>query len=117
MALIRACRLTIHFANANTYRGRPLSAEILHRARRAGVSGATVLEGIEGYGDSVRVYPASGRPAERSPISVHVIDSPERIRAFLPDLDELLPRCLVVCDTVEILVPDWPSGRRDPRAQ
>jgi PII-like signaling protein len=107
MALIPGCRLTIHFANAHTYHGRPLSAEILHRARRAGVSGATVLQGIEGYGHSVRLHSAPDwRLADRTPVSIQVIDSPERIRALLPNLDDLVGRCLVVCDTVVILLPD-----------
>jgi uncharacterized protein len=107
MAVIRACRLTFHLANASVYHGRPLSAEILHRARRAGVSGATVLQGIEGYGASVQLHsPPGWRLADRTPISVAVIDSPERIGALLPQLDDLVTGCLVVCDAVEIVVPD-----------
>jgi uncharacterized protein len=107
MAAIRACRVSIHFADASVYHGRALSAEILHRVRRAGMAGATVLQGIEGYGASVRLHAApGGRLADRIPISVQVIDSPERIRTLLPNLDDLIPLCLVVCDVVEMVVPD-----------
>jgi uncharacterized protein len=107
MAAIRACRLTIHFANASVYHGRPLSAEILRRVRHAGMAGATVLQGIEGYGASVRLHAAPGwQLADRTPVSVQVIDAPERIRALLPNLDDLIPPCLVVCDVVEMVVPD-----------
>lgn len=107
--LTRACRLSIYVGNADTHRHRALSGEILHRAHRAGLSGATTLQGIQGFGHhgTVHAAPRWGL-VDRSPITVHIIDRPERIRAFLPQLDDLADRCLIVCAEVRLL--DTGSG-------
>jgi len=102
----RACRLTVYVGNADIEHHRSLSGEILHRAHHAGLHGATTLHGIEGFGHSGKIH---GTPkwtlVDRTPIIVHIIDSPERIRAFLPQLDEFAGKCLIICDEVEMRVP------------
>lgn len=98
---VAAVRLSIYFGNADIEHHRPLSAEILFRARRAGLRGATTLHGVEGYGHSGRIH---GTPkwtmTDRTPITVHIVDTAERIRAFLPQLDDLAGKCLIVVDPV-----------------
>lgn len=105
MALLtRACRLSIHLGNADTHKHRALSGEILHRAHRAGLAGATTLQGIEGYGHSSTIHSTPRwRLTDRSPITVHLIDTPEKIGAFLPQLGNLAEHCLIVCDEVDVL--------------
>ena len=46
----RALRLSIFVGEGDLWHHKPLYAEIVHRARRAGLAGATVLRGIEGFG-------------------------------------------------------------------
>lgn len=103
-AMNRACRLSIYLGNADTHRHHALSAEIVHRAHRAGLSGATTLQGIQGFGHNGTVHatPRWGL-TDRTPVTVHIIDRPDRIRAFLPQLDDLADRCLIVCDEVQLL--------------
>jgi PII-like signaling protein len=94
-------RLSIYFGNADNEHHRPLSAEILFRARRAGLSGATTLHGIEGYGHSGKIHDTpKWAIADRTPITVHIVDSAERIRDFLPQLDDIAGKCLIVVDEV-----------------
>ena len=102
--LDRACRLSIYLGNADTYQRKALSGEILHRAHKAGLAGATTLQGIEGYGHSSAIH-ATPRWSlrDRTPITVHLIDTPAKIRAFLPHLDDLIDQCLIVCDEVDVL--------------
>jgi PII-like signaling protein len=103
--LMRACRLSSYLGNADTVRHKALSGEILHRAHHVGISGATTLLGIEGFGHSSTIHATPRwRLTDRSPVTVHIIDTPERIRRFLPQLDDLAEHCLIVCD--EVLVPD-----------
>lgn len=45
-----ALRLTVLIGEDDTWRHKPLYTEIVHRAHSAGLAGATVLRGIEGYG-------------------------------------------------------------------
>lgn len=98
------CRLSVYLGNADVQHHRSVSAEILFRAERAGIWGATTLQGIEGYGQSRKIH---DKPVwtlvDRTPITVHLIDTHERIRQFLPQLAEFADSCLVVYDDVEVV--------------
>jgi PII-like signaling protein len=96
-------RLTVFVGETDTWHHKPVYYEIVTRAHAAGLGGATVLHGIEGYGASNRVHTTRILSlSDDLPIVVVIIDAEERIRAFLPQLDELVPEGLVVLDRVEI---------------
>jgi uncharacterized protein len=83
---------------------KPRYHEIVHRAHLFGLAGASVLRGIEGYGASSRVHTARLLSlSEDLPIVIVIVDSEERIRAFLPQLDELVTEGLVIIDPVEVI--------------
>jgi PII-like signaling protein len=97
-------RLTIFIGESDQYRHRPLYAEIVHRAHEAGLAGATVLRGFEGYGASSHIHTARIlRLTEDLPVVIVIIDLAERIDAFLPELDELITEGLVVREPVDIV--------------
>jgi PII-like signaling protein len=99
-----ALRLTILIDETDTWHGRPLYAEVVHRAHAAGLAGATVLRGIEGYGASSRIHTARLLSfAEDLPVMVVVVDEPDRIRGFLPQVTELVTDGLVTVDEVEVI--------------
>lgn len=110
--LNRACRLSIYLGNADTHQHRALSGEILHRAHKAGLAGATTLQGVEGYGHSSTIHMSPRWSLrDRTPVTVHLIYTPEGIQAFLPQLDDLADQCLIVCDEVQVL-SDEQGGRK-----
>jgi PII-like signaling protein len=97
-------RLTIFIGETDQYHHRPLYAEIVERAHSAGLAGATVLRGIEGYGASSHVHTTRIlRLSEDLPIVIVIVDERERIDAFLPELDELISEGLVVRDQIEVI--------------
>lgn len=99
-----ARRLMIFLGETDQYHHRPLSSEIVHRAHRMGLAGATVLRGIEGFGASNHVHTTRILSlAEDLPVVVIIVDTRERVDAFLPVLDELITEGLVVCDDVEVV--------------
>jgi PII-like signaling protein len=99
-----ALRLTVFVGESDTWRHRPLYTEIVHRAHAAGMAGATVLRGIEGYGASNLVHTTRLLSlSEDLPVMVIVVDEPGKIRDFLPQLDELVGEGLVVVDPVEVI--------------
>ena len=103
----RALRLTAYLGDGDQYRHRPLYTEIVHRAHRAGLAGASVFRGMEGFGAGSRIHTARLLDlAENLPVAVVLIDTPERVRAFLPELRELVGDALVTLDEVEILQPE-----------
>jgi PII-like signaling protein len=99
-----ALRLTIFVGEADRWHHRPLYTEIVHRAHAAGLAGASVLRGIEGYGASSRIHTNRLLSlSEDLPIVVVIVDAEDRVRAFLPQLDELVTEGLVMVDPVEVI--------------
>jgi uncharacterized protein len=99
-----ALRLTVFVGEDDTWHHKPLYHEIVHRAHAAGLAGASVLRGIEGYGASSRIHTTRLLSlSEDLPVAVVIVDTAERIRAFLPQLHELVTEGLVIIDPVEVI--------------
>jgi PII-like signaling protein len=97
-------RLTIFVGESDQHHHKPLYTEIVHRAHAAGLAGATVLRGIEGYGASNHVHTARIlRLSEDLPVVIVIIDAVDKIDNFLPELDELISEGLVVRELIEVV--------------
>lgn len=100
----RALRLTVYVGEDDQWRHRPLYTEIVHRAHTAGLAGASVFRGVEGYGASSVVHTSRLLSLSQDlPVAVVLVDDEERVRAFLPQLEELVSEGLVVLDEVEVV--------------
>jgi len=83
---------------------RPLYEAIVLRAREAHLAGATVLRGPMGFGRHSRMHSASLLEISTDlPIVVEIVDAEEKIRAFLPVVDELVTEGLVTLEAVRVL--------------
>ncbi|WP_248960131.1 DUF190 domain-containing protein [Sphaerisporangium perillae] len=99
-----AVRLSVFIGESDQWHHRPLYHEIVRRAHEAGLAGASVIRGIEGYGASSRIHTTRILSlSEDLPVVIIIVDAEERIRAFLPRLDELVTEGLVVLDPVEVI--------------
>jgi PII-like signaling protein len=100
----RALRLSIFVGDCDLWHHKPLYNEIVHRAHQAGLAGATVIRGIEGYGATSRIHTTHVfRLSEDLPLLILIADTEERIRDFLPQLDDLGISGLVTIDEVETI--------------
>lgn len=100
----QAVRISIYIGESDLHGRDPLYHEILRRARLAGLAGATVFRGVEGYGASSVIHTARLLTlSEDLPVTVVIIDTPQRIDAFLPTLDELITEGLVVRENIDIV--------------
>ncbi|WP_433351350.1 DUF190 domain-containing protein [Microtetraspora malaysiensis] len=98
-----ACRLTIYIGETDQYRHRPLYTEIVHRAHRKGLAGASVFRGIEGFGASSHIHTNRLLSlSEDLPVAIVIVDTEERITDFVADLDELVTEGLVTVEPVEV---------------
>ncbi|MFC5720283.1 DUF190 domain-containing protein [Streptomyces gamaensis] len=106
-----ALRLTVLVNEDDTWHHRPLYTEIVHRAHAAGLAGASVFRGIEGFGASSRVHTARLLSlSEDLPVAVVIVDSPARVREFVPRLRELTGVGLVFLDEVEVVHGEGEAG-------
>ena len=82
----------------------PLYESVVLTAREAGLAGATVLRGLMGFGRNSVVHTAKIlRLSEDLPIVIEIVDSLEKIEAFLPTLDTLIREGLVTLERVRVI--------------
>ncbi|MFB7917985.1 DUF190 domain-containing protein [Streptomyces sp. NPDC056061] len=99
-----ALRVTVFVGETDMWHHKPVYTEIVHRARRAGLAGASVFRGIEGFGASSLIHTVRLLSlSEDLPVAVVIVDTEERVRAFLPQLDELVAQGLVILDACEVI--------------
>lgn len=97
-----ALRLTIFVDETDQCHHRPVYTEIVHRAHEAGLAGASVLRGIEGYGASTHIHRNRLLTlVDKLPVAIIIVDDEQAIREFLPQLDEIVDEGLVLLDEVE----------------
>ncbi|MFI9718174.1 DUF190 domain-containing protein [Streptomyces sp. NPDC052396] len=101
----QALRLTVLLGESDHAHGRPLYSELVHRAHAAGLAGASVFRGIEGFGVSSLIHTTRLLSlSEDLPVAVVIVDTEERVRAFLPEIGQLAgDSCLVTLEQVEVL--------------
>ena len=96
--------LRIFIGESDHYQGHPLYEVIVLEARKRGMAGATVLRGIMGFGADSRVHTAKIlRLSEDLPIIVEFVDNPERIAAFLPELDKMIQEGLITLERARVI--------------
>jgi PII-like signaling protein len=82
----------------------PLYEAIVQRARKAGLAGATVLRGLMGFGRHSIVHTSKIlRLSEDLPMVVEIVDSLQKIEAFLPTLDTMISDGLVTLEKVRVI--------------
>lgn len=106
-----ALLLRIFIGESHQAEGRPLYEAIVLKAREQRLAGATVLRGPLGYGHSSRLHTTKVmRLSEDLPLIVEIIDSEEKIRAFLPLVDAMMTSGLITLERVQALR----YGPKDP---
>lgn len=103
--LTEARLLRIFIGESDKFEGRPLYQAIVERARLRELAGATVLRGYLGFGANSRIHSARIlRLSEDLPMVIEIVDEPERISAFVAELDGMIGEGLVTLEKVEVLI-------------
>jgi PII-like signaling protein len=96
--------LRIFIGESDRHEGKPLYEAIVLKAREAHLAGATVFRGIMGYGRHSRVHTAKWEALSTDlPIVLEIVDSEEKIRAFMPCVDEMVRQGLVTLEDVTVV--------------
>lgn len=100
----RAMRLTIYVGEDDLWQHKPLHHEIVRRAKAAGLAGASVFRGVEGYGEHAQIHTTRFLSmSEDLPLAIVIVDEEQRIRGFLDTLGEVISEGLVTLDEVEVI--------------
>jgi uncharacterized protein len=104
-----AVLLRIFLGESDRWQHQPLYEAIVLKAREMHLAGATVLRGPMGFGKSSRLHTAKIlRLSMDLPLVIELVDSEEKIRAFLPALDGMLGGGLVTLEKVQVI--DYRAG-------
>jgi len=97
--------LRIFIGEEDKFQGKPLYEAIVNAARLQGLAGATVTRGIMSFGASSRVHSAKIlRLSDELPLIIEIVDTHEKIAAFLPLLDPMINGGgLVTLETIQVI--------------
>ena len=96
--------LRIFIGESDRWEHRPLYEAIVLKARELGLAGATVLRGPMGFGAKSHLHTSKIlRLSMDLPMIIEIVDSEEKIQAFLPMLDSMMGGGLVTLEKVRVL--------------
>jgi PII-like signaling protein len=99
-----ALQATIFIGEDDIWHHKPVGHEIVRRARDPGLAGATILRGSEGLGTSALIHTQRILSlAGDLPLVVIIVDAEDKVRDFLPELDDLMSEGMVVLDDVQVV--------------
>ena len=96
-------RVTIHVGESDRWEHRTLYEAIVEMLRGEGCAGATVTRGIMGFGKGSRIHTSNILVlSEDLPVTIVFADTPERVDAVMPRIDEMVVGGLVIVEDVHI---------------
>jgi uncharacterized protein len=100
----QAVLLRIFIGESDHWHGKPLHLALVEKAREQGLSGATVVRGMEGFGAASIIH--TTRLLDLSsdlPIVVEIVDAEEKINHFLEAVDEMVEDGLVTTERINVV--------------
>jgi PII-like signaling protein len=100
----KAKLMRIFIGENDRWHDKPLHKALVECMRTNEIAGVTVYQGILGYGANRRIHKDSALHLSHDrPVMLTVVDSEEKLQAFLPVLDEMVQQGLVVLSDVDII--------------
>ena len=98
--------LRIFIGEADKYQGKPLYEWLVVQAKGQGLAGATVLRGIIGFGANSRKIQTFKltRLSEDLPVVVEIVDTKDRLDAYLESIDESIQAGMVTLEKATVRI-------------
>ncbi len=102
-------RIRIYISSTDKFKYSPLYEVLVYMAKRQGISGATVVRGVMGYGSSSEIHSTKfWELTEKLPMVVEIADTSDKIDKFLdiitPILEKLRYGCLVTREEINLVM-------------
>jgi len=95
--LERAELMRIFIGEADRHGHMPLYEALVKEARKQGMAGATVVQGIMGFGAESHMHTAKVlRLSENLPVIVEIVDTPEKIASFLATVETMMDGLITI---------------------
>jgi PII-like signaling protein len=100
----KAKLMRIYIGENDKWNGQPLYDAIVNGLRAHDIAGVTVYRGILGYGANRRIHKDAALSLSHDrPIVLSVVDTDEKLRTFMPILDQMVQQGLVVLSNVDVI--------------
>ncbi len=100
----KAKLMRIYIGESDKWKDKPLHLALVESLRANDIAGVTVYKGILGYGANRRIHQQKTLALSHDcPIVLSVVDTDEKLRAFLPILDGMVLQGLVVLSDVDVV--------------
>jgi uncharacterized protein len=94
--------LRIHVSEGDRFQDVPLHEAIVERCREMKIAGATVLRGVEGFGESAELHrPHLGR--RDAPTTIVIVDTAENVSRLIPVVEQMLDTGMMATSDVEVV--------------
>jgi PII-like signaling protein len=94
--------LRIHISESDRFRRKPLYEAIVDKCRELNIAGATVLRGLEGFGETAELL-KPGLIGRDQPTVISIVDDPERIDRLIPAIEEMMNTGLIAVSDVHAI--------------
>jgi len=101
--------LRIHISESDRYKGQPLFEAIIAKCRELKIAGATVFQGLEGYGESTEMHRAHIVRNDR-PVVIAIVDTAENLQRLVPAVEEMLDTGVLATSDVEMIRVQNPAN-------
>ncbi len=100
----KAKLMRIYIGENDKWRGKPLHMALIESMRANDIAGATVYQGVLGYGANRRIHKDSALHLSHDrPVMLSVVETEEKLQTFFPVLDEMIQQGLIVLSDVDII--------------
>lgn len=93
--------LRLHLSEQDKYEGQPLYEAVVNKCRECSIAGATVIRGVEGFGESAEMHRQHLLTRDQ-PVTVIIVDSEENIRCVLSAVEPMMNTGLITISAVDV---------------
>jgi len=104
--------LRIHILESHRFEGQPLYEAIVTKCRELKIAGATVLRGLEGYGESAEMHKAHLARHDQ-PVLITVVDTAENLGRLIPVVEEMMGTGLMAVSDVQVVRVQKTAGAHE----
>lgn len=94
--------LRVHISESDLHQGQPLYEAIVARCRELGMAGATVLAGLEGFGETAELHRGHLMHSHR-PMVVTVVDTAENLARLIAAIEPMMHTGLIATSAVTMI--------------